>query len=117
MSARRAGVFRVERPVSLGTLVPFAAHRYSPRIPIALGDPLPGYATHGVNETITMIADGDASFTKAVGLEIEVDRNALGLRSQRCGVRARPAVDAAGLDGQRDARRPSAYASRISAIV
>ena len=158
MSARRAGDFHVERPVSLGTLVPFAAHRYSPGMPIAIGDPLPdvtvrimvddapvevssrellgsgrvvlfavpgaftpgcsrvhlpGYATHAadiagkgvdtiacisvndvyvmdawgqahdVNATITMIADGDASFTKAVGLEIEVDRNALGLRSQR----------------------------------
>ena len=38
---------------------------------------------HDVTGTITMIADGDASFARAVGLEIEVERNALGLRSQR----------------------------------
>lgn len=38
---------------------------------------------HDVTGTITMIADGDARFAKAVGLEIEVERNALGLRSQR----------------------------------
>jgi glutaredoxin/glutathione-dependent peroxiredoxin len=38
---------------------------------------------HGVNDAITMVADADASFTTAVGLQIEVLRNALGLRSQR----------------------------------
>lgn len=38
---------------------------------------------HDVTGTITMIADTDASFTHAVGLEIDVERNGLGLRSQR----------------------------------
>lgn len=38
---------------------------------------------HDVTGTITMIADADASFTRAVGLEIDVERNGLGLRSQR----------------------------------
>ena len=32
---------------------------------------------------IMMLADGLAEFTRAVGLEIDVTRNALGLRSQR----------------------------------
>jgi hypothetical protein len=92
---------RVERPVSLGTLVPS---------PLQSARDLPGYAAHAAEiagKGVDTIADGDASFTKAVGLEIEVDRNALGLRSQRCGVRARSAVDPAGRAGQRDARRVS----------
>lgn len=38
---------------------------------------------HDVTGTITMIADPGAEFTRAVGLEIEVERNRLGLRSQR----------------------------------
>ena len=38
---------------------------------------------HDVTGTIMMLADGLAEFTRAVGLEIEVTRNALGLRSQR----------------------------------
>ena len=38
---------------------------------------------HDVTGRITMLADGLAEFTKAVGLEIDVPRNALGLRSQR----------------------------------
>ena len=38
---------------------------------------------HGVNETITMIGDGDANFTSAVGLEVEVPSAGLGRRSQR----------------------------------
>ena len=38
---------------------------------------------HDVTDTITMIADGDASFATAVGLEIPVPGAGLGLRSQR----------------------------------
>lgn len=38
---------------------------------------------HDVTGTITMIADSLADFTRAVGLEIDVPRNRLGLRSQR----------------------------------
>ena len=38
---------------------------------------------HDVTGTIMMLADGLAEFTRAVGLEIDVTRNALGLRSQR----------------------------------
>jgi peroxiredoxin len=38
---------------------------------------------HGVNGTITMIGDGDANFTSAVGLEVEVPSAGLGRRSQR----------------------------------
>jgi len=38
---------------------------------------------HGVKETITMIGDGDANFTSAVGLEVEVPSAGLGRRSQR----------------------------------
>ena len=38
---------------------------------------------HDVTGTIMMLADSLAEFTRAVGLEIEVTRNALGLRSQR----------------------------------
>ncbi len=38
---------------------------------------------HDVTGTIQMIADPDASFTRAVDLTIDVTRNRLGLRSQR----------------------------------
>ena len=39
---------------------------------------------HGVNDSITMIADGDAAFTEAVDLEVEIPGAAgLGRRSQR----------------------------------
>lgn len=38
---------------------------------------------HDVTGTILMVADSLAEFTKAAGLEIEVTRNSLGLRSQR----------------------------------
>lgn len=38
---------------------------------------------HNVNESMTMIADGDANFTEAVGLEVEVPSAGLGRRSQR----------------------------------
>jgi peroxiredoxin len=38
---------------------------------------------HGVAETFTMLADPDASFTKAIGMEIDASGFGLGLRSKR----------------------------------
>ena len=38
---------------------------------------------HGVADTFTMLADPDASFAKAVGLEIDATGLGLGVRSQR----------------------------------
>lgn len=38
---------------------------------------------HGVNDSILMIADGDANFTSAVDLEVDVPSAGLGRRSQR----------------------------------
>ncbi len=38
---------------------------------------------HGVTEDIVMIADPDAAFAKAVGLDIDVTDKGLGIRSQR----------------------------------
>lgn len=38
---------------------------------------------HGVNGTITMVADGGADFTKATGLEVTLPGAGLGHRSQR----------------------------------
>lgn len=40
-------------------------------------------ASHGVNDTITMIADGDAAFASAVGLEVDIPSAGLSRRSQR----------------------------------
>lgn len=38
---------------------------------------------HGVTDTITMIADGEAAFAAAVGLEVEIPSAGLSRRSQR----------------------------------
>ena len=38
---------------------------------------------HGVNDSITMLADGDAAFTEATGLEVLIPGAGLGRRSQR----------------------------------
>ena len=37
----------------------------------------------GVGDAVAMIADGDAAFTKAAGLELDLTGKGLGLRSQR----------------------------------
>ncbi len=37
----------------------------------------------GVGETVLMLADGDAAFTKAAGLELDLTGKGLGLRCQR----------------------------------
>ncbi len=38
---------------------------------------------HGVGESITMVADPDAAFTKAVGMDVDASAFGLGLRSKR----------------------------------
>jgi peroxiredoxin len=37
----------------------------------------------GVGDTVLMLADGSADFTKAMGLELDLDSRGFGLRSQR----------------------------------
>jgi peroxiredoxin (alkyl hydroperoxide reductase subunit C) len=37
----------------------------------------------GVGEKVTMVADGDATLTKALGLELDLNGKGLGLRNQR----------------------------------
>ena len=56
----------------------------------------------GVGENITMLADGSAAFTKAMGLELDLVARGLGVRSQRFALVAQDgkvshlAVEAAG---------------------
>jgi glutaredoxin/glutathione-dependent peroxiredoxin len=38
---------------------------------------------NGVGETVTLVADGSATFTKALGLEIDLTGGGLGIRSKR----------------------------------
>ena len=38
---------------------------------------------HNVDDRVMMIADGSAHFTRAVGLELDLDARGMGLRSQR----------------------------------
>jgi peroxiredoxin len=38
---------------------------------------------HNVGERVMMIADGSAHFTRAVGLEVDLDARGMGVRSQR----------------------------------
>jgi peroxiredoxin len=40
-------------------------------------------AAQGVGESVTMIADGSAAFTKALGLEVDLTGGGLGVRSKR----------------------------------
>lgn len=55
-----------------------------------------------VGDAVTMVADGDANFTKAAGLELDLTGKGLGLRNQRFamvidnGVLTSLAIDAAG---------------------
>ena len=37
----------------------------------------------GIDDNITMVADGSGHFTKAIGLDLDLDEAGLGLRSQR----------------------------------
>jgi peroxiredoxin len=38
---------------------------------------------HNVDDRVMMIADGSAHFTRAIGLEVDLDAGGMGLRSQR----------------------------------
>ena len=38
---------------------------------------------HDVEDRVMMLADGSAHFTRAVGLELDLDAGGMGLRSQR----------------------------------
>lgn len=38
---------------------------------------------HNVGESVMMIADGSAHFTRAIGLELDLDARGMGIRSQR----------------------------------
>jgi peroxiredoxin len=39
--------------------------------------------SHGVGDTITMLADGNGDFTRAMGLELDLHEAGLGIRSRR----------------------------------
>jgi peroxiredoxin len=38
---------------------------------------------HNVDDRVMMIADGSAHFTRAIGLEVDLDAGGMGIRSQR----------------------------------